>query len=115
MKLKPLAELVKEFWPFCQNRHVSLQAECLLGLTNAVADWNSRRLKDYSHWRQHPQVFKQIQALWGPLKVDIFASRLNTQLPTFFSWRPDLEAAALHASLKDWGHLQGYAPPSPLA
>ena len=30
-----------------------------------------------------------INQLWGPLEVDLFASRLTTQLPRFYSLRPD--------------------------
>ena len=62
-------------------------------------------------------VFHKIQQKWSPLEVDMFASRLTTQLKRLFSWRPDSEAEALDAFNQDWSSLQGrgYAnPPSNL-
>ena len=61
----------------------------------------------------NPQIFCQIQAKWGPLEVDMFASRLTTQLERFFSWRPDPETEARDAFHQDWKTLQGrgYANP----
>ena len=43
----------------------------------------------------------------------MFASRLTTQLKSFFSWRPDPEAEALDAFNQDWSTLRGrgYANP----
>ena len=47
--------------------------------------------------------------------VNLFASRLTTQLQRFFSWRPDPEAEALDAFSQDWTQLQGktYSNPPP--
>ncbi|KAM4690570.1 uncharacterized protein WCC33_017974 [Rhinophrynus dorsalis] len=39
---KPLADLAKDFWHFCLDRDISVIAEHLPGLSNVVADWNSR-------------------------------------------------------------------------
>ena len=41
---------------------------------------------------------------FGPLEVDLFASRLTTQLPTFVSWRPDPDAfrpRCIHTNLDE--------------
>lgn len=106
---KPLADLVRNFWHFSLDRHISLQAEYLAGLSNAVADWNLRHLKDYSDWRLDHRVFHLLNQALGPISVDLFASRLNTQVPCFFSWRPDLDVLALDALLQDWSNLLGFA------
>ena len=43
--------------------------------------------------------------------VNPFASRLSSQLPRFFSWRPDPSAVATDAFLQDWKELRAYANP----
>ena len=50
------------------------------------ADRESRVMLDLYEWKLHPLVFAGLIQLWGPLEVDLFAS---TQLPRFYSWRPD--------------------------
>lgn len=39
-----------------------------------------------------PSSLQSLMSKWGPLEIDLFASRLNRQLAAFFSWRPDPEA-----------------------
>ncbi len=56
-------------------------------------------------------VFFQLNRLWGPLLVDLFASRLTCQCEMFYSWRPDPCAAATDAFLQDWSELKVYANP----
>ncbi|XP_053309715.1 uncharacterized protein LOC128471763 [Spea bombifrons] len=108
---RPLTELAKDFWHFCLDRGITIQAEYIPGLLNTVADWNSRYLKDSSDWRLHQSIFQRLADLWGPFQVDLFASRLNAQLPKFFSWRPDPEALAVDAFLQDWSRDLHYAFP----
>lgn len=45
------------------------------------------------------------------MEVDMFASRLTTQLERFFSWGKDLEAGALDVFKENWSalHERGYA------
>ena len=108
-----LSGIVKDLWLWCMNRDITLTAEHLPGVMNTVADEESRVMKDRSDWMLNPQIFHHIQVRWGPLEVDLFASRLSTQLKRFFSWRPDPEAEALDAFNQDWTILRGrgYANP----
>lgn len=108
-----LNNIVKELWLWCMNRDITLAAEHLPGVLNEIADEESRVMKDRSDWSLNPGIFQGIQERWGPLEVDMFASRLTTQLERFFSWRPDPEAEALDAFNQDWTNLQGkgYANP----
>ncbi|KAM4747505.1 uncharacterized protein WCC33_005072 [Rhinophrynus dorsalis] len=108
---KPLADLAKDFWHFCLDRDISVVAEHLPGLSNVVADWNSRYLSDRSDWMLHSEVFARLFSLWGPFHIDLFASRLNRRLPQFFSWRPDPEALATDAFLQSWTPGTHYAFP----
>ena len=48
---------------------------------------------------------------YGPLEVDLFASRLTSQCHRYFSWRPDPSAEATDAFLQDWSIMKGYANP----
>ena len=92
---------------------VSSEAEHLPGMYNTIADEESRVIKDRSDWMLNTKVFQAIQRQMGPLSVDLFASRPTTQLPNFFSWRPDPEAKACNAFFQDWRNIQGlpYANP----
>ena len=108
-----LNSIVRDLWLWCMNRDITLTAEHLPGVLNTIANEESRVMKDRSDWRLDPEVFHQIQERWGPLEVDMFASRLTTQLERFFSWRPDPEAEAQDAFSQDWTSLRGkgYANP----
>ena len=44
-----------------------------------------------------PLVVHGTKSGLGPLEVDLFASRLTTQLPRFYSWRPDPQSEAVDA------------------
>ncbi|XP_040286461.1 uncharacterized protein LOC120999552 [Bufo bufo] len=88
-----------------------VQAEYLPGLHNSRADWGSRYLTDSSDWMLAPEIFSELSRNWGPFAIDLFASRLNTQLPRFFSWRPDPAAEAVDAFLQPWSGPLMYAFP----
>ncbi|KAM8939354.1 protein farnesyltransferase/geranylgeranyltransferase type-1 subunit alpha [Pelodytes ibericus] len=73
------------------------------------ADWHSHHFEDPSDWWLHQEVFQFLLELWGPLMINLCASRLSTQLPHFFSWRPDPEALATDAFLQTWPQARHYA------
>ena len=81
------------------------------GVSNTVADSESRSLQDHSDWMLCPHVFQTISKAFGPLEIDLFASRLTHQLPRFFSWRSDPLAEAVDAFQQDWSTLKGFANP----
>ena len=68
-------------------------------------------MKDRSDWRLDPAIFCRIHQLWGPIEVDLFASRLTHQCRAYFSWWPDPSALATDAFLQDWSQVKGYANP----
>ncbi|XP_040200959.1 uncharacterized protein LOC120932552 [Rana temporaria] len=108
---KILADISAEIWHFCLSRDISLVAEYIPGVSNTIADWNSRYLVDSSDWGLDCSVFTRIELLWGPLGIDLFASRLNHQLPRFFSWRPDPGSSAVDAFRHSWTGGTHYAFP----
>ena len=48
---------------------------------------------------------------FGPIEVDLFASRLTSQCQHYFSWQPDPYAATTDAFLQDWSTGLGFANP----
>ena len=78
-----------------------ISAEHLPGKLNTMADQESRLKGDSSEWMLDPVMFRQIMEALGPCQVDLFASRLLAQLPTYMSWRPDPGSIALSQSWKE--------------
>jgi len=89
-----LTDLAKALWVWALSKDIVLTAEYIPGTVNIVADAESRSMTDRTDWKLHTKVFQQIDKKWGPLEMDLFATRLTTQLPYFFSWRPDPLAEA---------------------
>ena len=106
-----LNKLNKEFWLWCMERDITVQAQHLAGTLNCTADAESRIMRDRSDWMLCPNVFHSINHEFVPLEVDLFASRLTAQLPSSVSWRPDPEAMAMDAFTISWESLKAYANP----
>lgn len=106
-----LSSLAFELWTWCLQRRTSLTARHIPGIQNIQADQESRTVVDHSDWKLKPEIFQCIQSLWGPLEIDLFASRLSYQIPRYASWRPDPGAEAVDAFTLDWAQLVGYAFP----
>ena len=48
---------------------------------------------------------------FGPCDIDLFASRVNNQLPCYVSWEPDPYAWAIDSFTIDWSSCKGYIFP----
>ena len=106
-----LLKITKEIWSLCLSKQIMLTAEYLPGKLNTQADSESRHMKDSSNWMLNQGVFKQINQRWGPLEMDLFADRLNTQLQQYMSWRPDPQSKGTDAFQIPWQKIKGYAFP----
>ena len=87
-----LTSQVKDLWAWCLQREITVTAQHLPGLENVTADYLSRHLSDRTDWMLDPSVFQCLNEVWGPMQVDLFASRFTTQLHRHglpHSWRPD--------------------------
>ncbi|XP_072047102.1 uncharacterized protein [Amphiura filiformis] len=104
-------KLVKEIWQWCISRNIWLSASYLPGVENVTADRKSRKFDDNIEWMLHKMVFQKICKLFGTPEIDLFASRLNKQLPRYISSRPDPEAENIDAFSVNWEKLQFYAFP----
>ena len=106
-----LARLALDLWEWCLHHNVLIEAQYLPGVLNVRADRESRVFLDHHDWKLDPLLFAELNQVWGPLEVDLFASRLSTQLPRFYSWRPDPHSEAVDAFSQDWSKVRGYAFP----
>ena len=107
-----LALHTKELWEWCLQRGITLSAEYLPGSLNVIADRESRTVQSTGEWMLDPAMFQALDNNLGPLKVDMFATRLNNQTTLYFSWKPDPFALATDALQTPWTGLQGgYAFP----
>ena len=98
-------------WLWALQKDISLTAQHIPGVSNLIADTESRTMRDWTNWKLNPAVFNKINQTFGPLEVDPFASRLIYQLPRYFSWRPDPLAEATDAFQQEWAPLKGLANP----
>ena len=99
---KKLMEITSQIWNWSLRRRIFLSAEHLPGVQNVDADLDS------SEWKLDPSIFQQIMQILGPCQVDLFASRISAQLP---SWKPDPGAIATDALRQPWANMRGYAFP----
>lgn len=106
-----LCNLVASLWHWAIARGMILSAEHLPGRWNTQADQESRNYQDSSDWRLDPSIFQALMKIRGPCQIDLFANRLNTQLPTFFSWKPDPQGLATDAFQQAWSMGRHYAFP----
>ena len=104
-------ELARVLWQWCIERDIWATAAHLPGVENVIADKRSRNFRDETEWMLNPKVFKELCNLMGTPQIDLFASRLNTQLSDYVSWQPDPGAQAINAFTLDWGGLEFYAFP----
>ncbi|XP_056378934.1 kinesin-1 heavy chain [Hyla sarda] len=63
-KSECLATIAKQFWHFCLEKDIILKAEYLPGLSNSIADWNSRYLNDNTDMsmKNKPYVYDRVFA-----------------------------------------------------
>lgn len=107
-----LNDIARELWIWATERKIWLTATHLPGVHNVQADRASRTFYDTeAEWQLAPEVFEVLNAEFGPFDIDLFATRLNTQCPQFFSWKPDPEAIAFDALIQSWDFKSMYAFP----
>jgi ribonuclease HI len=66
---------------------------------------------DRTDWQLNPQVFADLNAVWGPFEVDLFASSSTTQLPVFFSRFHTVGSRAVDGLSQTWEGLCWAYPP----
>ena len=94
--------LSKKIWKWAKENENWLSATQILGIQNIEVDLESRKNEVHTEWKLRKNIFNNIcsQLNINP-KIDLFTTRLNTQLSTFVSHRPDPKRIAVNASLLD--------------
>ena len=70
-----------------------------------MADLESWNYKDNTEWKLHVGIVSQIFEIWGTPELDMFATRMNTQLWRFAAWHPDPDAEMLFLVIGLYGFL----------
>ena len=96
-------------WATSRNNHLS--AAHIRGVDNEEADSLSRVANVDTEWSLFPSVFGRLASVFGSPKVDMFASRINSKLESYFSWHPDPSALITDAFTVCWADFYGYAFP----
>lgn len=104
-------ELAKTLWAWCIEIQIWVTACHLPGTLNVVADRKSRTFQEETEWQLNTNTFNRICGKFGKPDIDIFASRLNRQLPRFIAWQPEPDAEAIDAFPADWENMSFYAFP----
>ena len=96
-----LNDITRLIWLWALDNHVWIEAWFIPGKENVLADTESRRIRQVE-WKLNVKVFNKLQEIRGPFLLDLFASRISHQLPTYISWLPDPEAWKTNAFSINW-------------
>ena len=87
--------IVKEFWDYCMGKNLGVSISYINTSKNVVVFKESRTLRNNLEWSLQTPIFEKIRLVYGPVIIDLFASRINAKFGRFYSDNPDPEA---------WGH-----------
>ena len=103
--------LAVEIWKYVMDMGIHISAAHIPGKHNILADEASRKFQDAAEWKIQPKTFKSLVGTYGLPEIDLFASRLNYQVPTYVSWLPDPESTFIDAFSIKWAGRYIYAFP----
>lgn len=103
--------VAREIWLWCMSKGIWLTSAHIPGRENIEADRESRYFSDNKEWMLRPDLFHRVMEIWGKPSIDLFASRMNNQVPRYASWKPDPGAAVIDAFTISWSENLFYAFP----
>lgn len=106
-----LNDLAVNIWEYCLDKGIHISAAHIPGKHNVLADIASREFRDAAEWKLCPEIFSRLVTKFGRPDIDLFASRLNHQLPTYVSWQPDPDSSFIDAFQMSWKGKFIYAFP----
>ncbi|XP_038072759.1 uncharacterized protein LOC119741137 [Patiria miniata] len=106
-----LCALTWDLTLWCIHHGIALSAVHIPGEENVTADALSRGWIATTEWSLLPQVAQSIFRLIDRPHVDLFASRMNNQLPIYCTRGPDPNAWQTDALSVRWDSLLAYAFP----
>ena len=82
--------IIKQISDFCIEKGVWLSAAHVPGRENVDADLESRKINYDTEWKLNTELLQQaLQILDVNPDLDLFVSRINTQLSSYVSFKPD--------------------------
>ena len=78
---------------------------------NKIADFESENVKDNLKWAFKDHIFTKVKTKLGQPIINLFASRGNNKVKTFYSFYPDPLASGVDAFSFDWSQDIIYALP----
>jgi len=106
-----LTEIVRPLWEWALLTRTTIFATYIPGVDNDRADKLSRRKRDRTDWMLHRNLFSRLSRQCGPFTLDLFATRLNAQLPRYVSRFPDPGAESVDAFRQKLTKERAYANP----
>ena len=104
-------DIAVDIWEICIGLGVHISAAHIPGIHNVLADEASRCFADASEWMLSASVFTFLTGVYDTPDIDLFASRLNKQLPVYASWKPDPESTHIDAMSFSWSGKYEYLFP----
>ena len=106
-----LNDIAKLIWLWAKQKQIWLYPVYIPSEDNP-ADEPSRNIYLDAEWKLDPEVFRLIlRKLNFKPEVDLFATRLNTQLDKYVSYHPDPGAYLTDAFSFSWHHIKFYSFP----
>ncbi len=82
-KSKECNRVTKRIWLWAINLHNWLSAAYKPRQLNVTADKLSRHFEVGTEWQFNPKLFDRLCSSFGNPQIDLFASRINHQIPVF--------------------------------
>ena len=97
------SKIATDLWTLIQQHNMWLVISHIPGILNTESDWASRTLSERTEWMLNPPLFRHICKHFGVHpSIDLFASRLNNQLPHYYSFGPDPYSSWVDAFTIKW-------------
>ena len=112
INFKHLSELARQIWQWGgENRKIWLVASYIPSRENIQADAASRIKNLDTEWELSQRAFEKIINMFGPVTIDLFASRINKKCERFCARYQDPEAEIVDAFTISWEKEKFYAFP----
>ncbi len=107
-----LMDLTYNLYEVVRELGASIRARHIPGRLNRTADLLSRSHQIVNtEWTLHRAVAARLWEIWGRPTIDLMATELTAQLPTYISPYPDPHAFAVDAMSCDWTGMDAYIFP----
>ena len=90
-----------DIWNWCIKNNVWVSCNYIPGVMNE-ADKPSRKFDNNLEWMLDKSIFERILDKPEKTSIDLFASKLNKQLPIYCTWKRDQDAKFIDAMSLNW-------------